>query len=65
MRRLIYGLRPPALDDLGLIPAIHQQAQSHGMVDSPQRHQDKRKYGEQADLLDGSPGETAAAARRR
>jgi len=26
MRRLIYGLRPPALDDLGLIPSIRQQA---------------------------------------
>ena len=33
MRRLIYGLRPPALDDLGLIPSIHQQAQSQGMVE--------------------------------
>jgi signal transduction histidine kinase len=35
MRRLIYGLRPPALDDLGLIPSIYQQAQSQGMVDLP------------------------------
>jgi signal transduction histidine kinase len=33
MRRLIYGLRPPALDDLGLVPSIHQQAQSQGMVE--------------------------------
>ncbi|MBA2715149.1 MAG: sensor histidine kinase [Rubrobacteraceae bacterium] len=33
MRRLIYGLRPPALDDLGLIPSIRQQAQSQGMLD--------------------------------
>ena len=33
MRRLIYGLRPPALDDLGLLPSICQQAQSHGMVE--------------------------------
>ena len=33
MRRLIYGLRPPALDDLGLLPSIRQQAQSQGMVD--------------------------------
>ena len=37
MRRLIYGLRPPALDDLGLIPSIHQQAQSQGMAESPAR----------------------------
>jgi two-component system NarL family sensor kinase len=35
MRRLIYGLRPPALDDLGLIPSIYQQAQSQGMVEHP------------------------------
>jgi len=35
MRRLIYGLRPPALDDLGLIPSIYQQAQSQGMVERP------------------------------
>ena len=33
MRRLIYDLRPPALDDLGLIPSIYQQAQRQGMVD--------------------------------
>jgi signal transduction histidine kinase len=30
VRRLVYGLRPPALDDLGLIPAIRQQAANHG-----------------------------------
>jgi signal transduction histidine kinase len=35
MRRLIYGLRPPALDDLGLVASIRQQAQSHGMEDYP------------------------------
>src|SRR5215217_9060827 len=35
MRRLIYGLRPPTLDDLGLIPSIHQQAQGQGMVEMP------------------------------
>jgi two-component system NarL family sensor kinase len=35
MRRLIYGLRPPALDDLGLVPSICQQAQIQGMVDAP------------------------------
>jgi signal transduction histidine kinase len=35
MRRLIYGLRPPALDDLGLVASIRQQAQSHGMFDYP------------------------------
>jgi signal transduction histidine kinase len=35
MRRLIYGLRPPALDDLGLIPSIYQQVQSQGMIEPP------------------------------
>jgi len=35
MKRLIYGLRPPALDDLGLIPSLWQLAQSQGMVDLP------------------------------
>jgi signal transduction histidine kinase len=32
VRRLIYGLRPPALDDLGLIAALRQLAESHGFV---------------------------------
>jgi two-component system NarL family sensor kinase len=32
VRRLVYGLRPPALDDLGLFGAIRQQAESHGFV---------------------------------
>jgi signal transduction histidine kinase len=35
VRRLIYGLRPPALDDLGLVAAIQQQAESQGMVGTP------------------------------
>jgi signal transduction histidine kinase len=30
VRRLVYGLRPPALDDLGLVAAVNQQAESHG-----------------------------------
>jgi signal transduction histidine kinase len=32
VRRLVYDLRPPALDDLGLIPAIRQQAANHGLL---------------------------------
>jgi signal transduction histidine kinase len=35
VRRLIYGLRPPALDDLGLLVAIRQQAESQGMASAP------------------------------
>lgn len=30
--RLVYGLRPPALDDLGIVPAIRQQAARHGVL---------------------------------
>jgi signal transduction histidine kinase len=32
VRRLVYDLRPPALDDLGLIPAIRQQAANYGLL---------------------------------
>jgi two-component system NarL family sensor kinase len=44
MRRLIYGLRPPALDDLGLIPSIRQQAQSQGMVDLSMDAKTKKRW---------------------
>lgn len=33
IRRLVHGLRPPALDDLGLVPAIRQQADSYGFAE--------------------------------
>jgi signal transduction histidine kinase len=32
VRRLVYGLRPPALDDLGLVPAVREQAANHGLL---------------------------------
>lgn len=32
IRRLVYGLRPPALDDLGLVAAIREQAANHGRL---------------------------------
>ena len=32
VRQLVYDLRPPALDDLGLVPAIRQQAANHGLL---------------------------------
>jgi signal transduction histidine kinase len=41
IRRLVYGLRPPALDDLGLVSAIQQQAEAFGFVE--------RQEGEQRD----------------
>lgn len=31
IRRLVYALRPPALDDLGLVGAIHETAMPHGL----------------------------------
>lgn len=32
VRRLVYGLRPPALDELGLVGAIREQAASQGLL---------------------------------
>ena len=32
IRRLVYGLRPPALDDLGLVAAVREQAAAHGRL---------------------------------
>jgi signal transduction histidine kinase len=32
VRHLVYGIRPPALDDLGLVSAIRQQAETHAFV---------------------------------
>ena len=32
VRRLVYGLRPPALDEVGLVGAIRQQAEIQGFV---------------------------------
>jgi signal transduction histidine kinase len=32
IRRLVYDLRPPALDELGLIPAVRETAASHNMA---------------------------------
>lgn len=40
VRRLVYGLRPPALDELGLVGALTEQARSLGSieVDGPPHH---------------------------
>ena len=43
VRRLVYGLRPPALDDLGLLGALRESAAQYGAkglnvsVDSPEK----------------------------
>jgi signal transduction histidine kinase len=34
IRRLIYNLRPPALNDFGLVVAVREQATNHGFVSS-------------------------------
>ena len=41
VRRLVYGFRPPALDDLGLVSAIRQQTESHGFVAHESQSTDK------------------------
>jgi two-component system NarL family sensor kinase len=47
VRRLVYGLRPPALDELGLVAAVRQQAESHGfVVDGFSSDTDKEAAGE-------------------
>ncbi len=35
IRRLVYDLRPPALDDLGLVEAVRQLAERYGSKDEP------------------------------
>lgn len=40
VRRLVYDLRPPALDDLGLVAAIRQQAEAYGFAANPQEGDD-------------------------
>jgi len=35
IRRLVYDLRPPALDDLGMVEALRQMAQRYGAKDEP------------------------------
>ena len=37
IRRLVYDLRPPALDDLGLVEALRQLAERYGSKDEPLR----------------------------
>ncbi len=57
MRRLIYGLRPLALDDLGLIPSIRQQAQSQGMIDISISTKTEERRGNKTRFSMGAPEE--------
>jgi signal transduction histidine kinase len=40
IRRLVYALRPPALDELGLVSAIHEQATNYGLPQRPEGETD-------------------------
>jgi signal transduction histidine kinase len=53
IRRLVYGLRPPALDDLGFLPAIHQTAEQY-------RHQGNGALNLTVDAPDSLPPLPAA-----
>jgi signal transduction histidine kinase len=51
VRRLVYGLRPPALDDLGLVAAIRQQAAKHGSIADVDDGRPRRKTGKNASVF--------------
>jgi signal transduction histidine kinase len=40
IRRLVYALRPPALDELGLVSAIREQATNYGLPQGPEGEAD-------------------------
>ncbi|HET7270349.1 MAG TPA: sensor histidine kinase, partial [Rubrobacter sp.] len=54
IRRLVYGLRPPALDDLGLVSAIRQQAEAFGFVE---RQEGEQRDGHEPVFYLKAPGE--------
>jgi signal transduction histidine kinase len=51
IRRLVYGLRPPALDDLGLVPAIREQASKNGYLADDFDHGEGGTTGNEYGLL--------------
>jgi signal transduction histidine kinase len=51
IRRLVYGLRPPALDDLGLVPAIREQTSKYGHLAEDSDHWDGGTAGKQHGLI--------------
>ena len=52
VRRLVYGLRPPALDDLGLIGAIREHAAKHDRVaDEPDAYESASMVGREGGLV--------------
>jgi signal transduction histidine kinase len=51
IRRLVYGLRPPALDDLGLVPAIREQASKNGHLADDSDHRGGETTGKKYGLI--------------
>ena len=58
VRRLVYALRPPALDELGLVEALREQAEKLGAADHPRVEIDA------SDQLEGLPAAVEVAAYR-
>lgn len=63
VRRVVNGLRPPALDDLGLVPAVRQQAEAYGMVEGTAagRRAGPRLFVEAPEQLPALPAATEVA----
>ncbi len=64
IRRLVYGLRPPALDELGLVAAIRQRAAAHAVVDSTGESNNLRVEVDAPERLPALPAAVEAAAYR-
>ncbi len=65
VRRLVYGLRPPALDDLGLASAIRQQAEAYGPLGGREgRSGAPRFFVDASEDLPALPAATEVAAYR-
>ena len=64
VRRLVDGLRPPALDQLGLVPALRQRAEEHNLA-AARGGPDAMTWSVRADgELDGLPAAVEVAAYR-
>ncbi len=60
IRRLVYGLRPPALDDLGLVAAIREQAATHGRLREGASNGRETGLGFRVEASEGLPALPAA-----
>ena len=64
VRRLVDGLRPPALDQLGLVPALRQRADEHNLTVGPGRRGRMRWSVSSSGDLTGLPAAVEVAAYR-